>query len=299
MSAQPAATARIALVTCAELPKLDEDEIAPVAPLAARGITAEPVVWNDPDVDWNVYDLAVIRSTWDYIDRHADFVAWADRVPNLANPADVVRWNTDKTYLRELAAAGVPVVPTTWLDPDSTVTLPTVGEYVVKPAISCGSKDTGRYDMADTGQRALAAGLATRLLSEGRTVMVQPYLHAVDTAGETAVLFLGGHYSHAIRKGALLDGPAGPEIGLYKREDIRAREATDRELHIAQQALAAVPGGADRLLYARVDVIPDADGQPVLLELELTEPSLFLAYGPGAADRFVAVLAKALASATA
>ncbi|MCF2531607.1 ATP-grasp domain-containing protein [Yinghuangia soli] len=290
MSAQPAATARIALVTCAELPQLDEDEIAPIAPLAERGITAEPAVWNDPAVDWAAYDLAVIRSTWDYIDHHDDFVAWADRVPNLANPADVVRWNTDKTYLRDLAEAGVPVVPTTWLDPDSTVTLPTSGEFVVKPAISCGSKDTGRYDLADAAQRALAAGLATRLLSEGRTVMVQPYLHAVDTAGETAVLFFGGHYSHAIRKGALLDGPAG-DVGLYKQEDIRAREATDSELHVAQQALAAVPGGADRLLYARVDVIPDADGHPVLLELELTEPSLFLRYDEGAPERFADAVA--------
>ncbi|WTW92413.1 hypothetical protein OG216_03080 [Streptomycetaceae bacterium NBC_01309] len=285
MSAPQAATARVALVTCAELPELDEDEIAPIAPLAARGVLAEPVVWDDPAADWDAYDLAVIRATWDYSERHAEFVAWADRVPRLANPVDVVRWNTDKTYLRALAAAGLPVVGTTWLDADSTLTLPTSGEYVVKPAISCGSRNTGRYDLADSAQRALAAGLATKLIAEKRTVMVQPYQHAVDSAGETAVVFFRGHYSHAIRKGAMLEGPAG-EVGLYKEEDIRARSATDTELHIAQQVLAAVPGGAERLLYARVDLVPDADGHPVLLELELTEPSLFLRYDEGAADRF-------------
>lgn len=293
MSAHPAPAARVALATCAELPKLDEDEIAPIAPLAARGIAAEPAVWNDPAVDWSAYDLVVIRSTWDYIDRHDDFVAWVDRLPHVANPADVVRWNTDKTYLRDLAEAGAPVAPTTWLDPDSTVTLPTTGEYVVKPAISCGSRDTGRYDLADIEQRALAAGLATRLLSERRTVMVQPYLHAVDTAGETALLFFNGHYSHAIRKGAMLDGPVG-EVGLYKEEQIRPREATDSELHVAQRVLAAVPGGPERLLYARVDLIPDADGHPVLLELELTEPSLFLRYEEGAAERFADAVAARL-----
>lgn len=286
MSAQnPAVTARVALVTCAELPHLDEDESVPIAPLAARGIAAEPAVWNDRSVDWDAYDLAIIRSTWDYTDHHAEFVAWAETVPRLANPADVVRWNSDKTYLRDLAAAGVPVVPTIWIEPDSTLTLPNEGRYVVKPAISAGSRNTGLYDMADAAQRALAAGLATQLLAEGRTVMVQPYLEAVDTAGETAVLFVGGHYSHAIRKGALLDGPAD-EVGLYKVEDIRPRTASDSELHAAQLALAAVPGGAERLLYARVDLIPGPDGHPVLLELELTEPSLFLRYDEGAAERF-------------
>lgn len=292
MSAPQAATARVALVTCAELPDLDEDEIAPIAPLAARGVLAEPVVWNDPGVDWDAYDLTVIRSTWDYMDHHTAFLAWAEAVPRLANPADVVRWNTDKVYLRDIAAAGVPVVETTWLDAESTVTLPTSGEYVVKPAISAGSRNTGRYDLGDVAQRALAAGLATRLISEKRTVMVQPYLHAVDTAGETAVVFIGGHYSHAIRKGALLEGPA-VDVGLYMQEDIRARSATDSELHVAQRVLAAVPGGAERLLYARVDLVPDADGRPVLLELELTEPSLFLRHDEGAADRFAdAVVAR-------
>ncbi|WP_436772735.1 ATP-grasp domain-containing protein [Yinghuangia sp. YIM S09857] len=285
MSAPQAAKARVALVTCAELPGLDEDETAPIAPLAARGVLAEPVVWDDPAVDWDAYDLAVIRSAWDYAGRRAEFTAWAERVPRLANPADVVRWNTDKSYLRDLAAAGVPVVDTTWLDPDSTATLPTSGEYVVKPAVSSGARNTGRYDMADSAQRALAAGLATKLIAEKRTVMVQPYQHAVDTAGETAVLFLGGHYSHAIRKGAMLTGPAS-EVGLYKEEEITTRSATDSELHVAQQALAAVPGGARRLLYARVDLVPNPDGHPVVLELELTEPSLFLRHDEGAPERF-------------
>jgi hypothetical protein len=160
---------------------------------------------------------------------------------------------------------------------------------VIKPAVSAGSKDTGRYDLSDPDHRRLAVEHVTRLQAAGRLTMVQPYLAAVDTLGETAMLFVGGPdglvFSHAIRKGPMLTGPDLGVEGLYREETITARTPTDAEQVLARQVLAAVPGGADRLLYARVDLIPGPDGSPVLVEVELTEPSLFLGYAEGAADR--------------
>ncbi|HSA50608.1 MAG TPA: hypothetical protein VLH10_10935, partial [Yinghuangia sp.] len=284
MPGQQTASARVAFATCAALPDLDDDEAAPIAPLAARGVRAEPVVWNEPGVDWDAFDLVVIRATWDFVDHRPEFVAWAQSVPRLANSADIVRWGTDKTYLRDIAAAGVPVADTTWLTPGIRPILPNDGVYVVKPSVSCGSRDTGRYDLRDAAHRDLAADLVDRLLADGRTVMVQPYLHAVDTVGETGLVFIGGRFSHAIRKGAMLDGPAADIVGLYKPEKITRRVPSDAELRTARRVLAAVPGGPEALLYARVDLIPDADGTPTLLELEAVDPTLFLSHDDGAAE---------------
>ncbi|MEU5785547.1 ATP-grasp domain-containing protein [Micromonospora lupini] len=287
---------RVALVTCTELVELDPDDRLVLHPLTARGIAVEAAVWDDPDVDWSSYDLVVLRSPWDYALRRDEFVAWAATVPTLVNPADVVRWNTDKRYLAELSAAGVPTVPTSWVEPGETWSPPAeTGEYVLKPSVSAGSQDTGRYDLADPEHRDLAAAHVRRLSGAGRTTMVQPYLSAVDSEGETALLFLAGPdglaYSHAIRKGPMLTGPdLGPD-GLYKAEEITSRAARPEQLAVAEKTLAAVPGGTRQLLYARVDLIPGPDGDPVLVELELTEPSLFIGYADGAPDRLAAAIA--------
>ncbi|MGC4896051.1 ATP-grasp domain-containing protein [Micromonospora sp. DT31] len=280
---------RVALVTCAALPDLDPDDRLTLDPLAARGVATDIAVWDDPAVDWSGYDLVVLRSPWDYALRRDEFVAWARTVPALANPADVVAWNTDKRYLAELPDAGVPTVPTVWVAPGQGWATPSAGEHVIKPAVSAGSQDTGRYDLADPEHRELALAHVRRLSDAGRVTMVQPYLGAVDTAGETALLFLAGPdglaFSHAIRKGPMLTGPDRGEAALYKEERIDARAATAQQRAVAGRVLAAVPGGADRLLYARVDLIPGPDGAPVLVELELTEPSLFVGYADGAPDR--------------
>ncbi|MET8264624.1 hypothetical protein ABZU92_11575 [Micromonospora arida] len=291
---------RVALVTCSDLADLDPDDRLVLTPLAARGVAVQSVVWDNPDVDWSSYDLVVLRSPWDYALRRDEFVSWAATVPTLVNPADVVRWNTDKRYLAELSAAGVPTVPTSWIEPGESWQLPAqTGEYVLKPAVSAGSQDTGRYDLADPEHRDLAAAHVRRLSEAGRVTMVQPYLRAVDTEGETALLFLAGPeglaFSHAIRKGPMLSGPdLGPD-GLYKAEEITARTARPEQLAVAEQTLAAVPGGTRQLLYARVDLIPGPDGEPVLVELELTEPSLFLGYADGAPDRLATAITTHLA----
>ncbi|MBG6064246.1 ATP-grasp domain-containing protein [Micromonospora ureilytica] len=286
---------RVALVTCADLADLDPDDRLVLAPLAARGVAVQAVIWDDPDVDWSSYDLVVLRSPWDYALRRDEFVSWAATVPTLVNPADVVRWNTDKRYLAELSAAGVPTVPTSWIGPGESWQLPAeTGEYVLKPAVSAGSQDTGRYDLADPEHRDLAAAHVRRLSEAGRVTMVQPYLRAVDTEGETALLFLAGpdglEFSHAIRKGPMLAGPdLGPD-GLYKAEEITARTVRPEQLAVAERTLAAIPGGTRQLLYARVDLIPGPDGEPVLVELELTEPSLFIGYANEAPDRLATAI---------
>ncbi|GAA2668482.1 ATP-grasp domain-containing protein [Actinoplanes palleronii] len=281
------ADARVALVTCDLFPDLWDDDHPLRDALVARGVAVDAVSWDDTGADWSRYDLTVIRSPWDYVARHDQFVAWARSVPRLANPADIIAWNTDKRYLSELAAAGVPIIPTTFVGPGESWSAPADGEWVVKPTVSAGSQDTARYALP--GQRAEAEAHVSRLTAAGRTAMVQPYLAAVATAGETALLCLPDAtgeltFSHAIRKGPMLLRTGEHEINPGS-EDITPRTPSAAELEIARQALAAIPGGSKRLLYARVDVIPGPDARPMMIELELTEPSLFLREAPTAATR--------------
>lgn len=280
------------------MPDLDPDNRLLIAPLAERGVTAVPVVWNDPRVDWAGFDIVVIRSCWDYLWCREEFVEWAHGVPRLANPAEVIAWNTDKRYLRDLAAAGVPVVPTTWVRPGRPWTPPRRGEWVIKPAVSLAGLDTGRYRMADPRQRELAGGHVRRLQEAGRSVMVQPYLDAVDGAGETSLIYLGGAFSHAVRKAGLLTGPdSGPDRRFLADggRPVGRTAVTAAQREVAARALAHVPGGPGRLLYARVDLIPGRDGSPLLIELELTEPQLFFAHAPEAAERLATAVRQAAA----
>jgi hypothetical protein len=287
---------RVALVTSDLFPDLYDDDHPLRDALRARGVAVDAVRWDDAAVDWAGYDLAVLRSPWDYPSRRDAFVAWAARVPRLANPADIVEWNTDKHYLRDLAAAGVPVTPTDFVEPAESWTPPDAGDWVVKPTISVGSQDSGRYLLPE--QLDLARAHVRRLADAGRTAMIQPYLEAVDAAGETAVLCtpdatgeLG--YSHAIRKGAMLAGPDTGAVDATLYEQVSPRTPTPAELAVAAAVLAAIPGGAKRLLYARIDLIPGPDGEPLLVELELTEPSLFFRTAEGSAERLAdAILAR-------
>ena len=285
-------TPTVALATCHDLPDLDVDEQLLLAPLADEGVHATVAIWDDADVDWARFDLVVVRSTWDYAGQLDAFLAWARSVDRLANPADVLTWNTDKRYLRELDAAGVPVVDTEWLEPGDLFSLPPSGEIVVKPAVSAGSLDTGRYDLARQEHHRLATAHTERLLDAGRTVMVQPYLAAVDVDGERSLLFVGGAFSHSATKSAMLAGPHEATDALFRAETITAHLATDTELALARATLAAVPG-SDRLLYARVDLVDDDRGAARVLEVELTEPSMFMGQSPGSAERFAAAIAAA------
>ena len=263
------------MATCAAWPELDEDGPELLAALAAEGLEVDVPGWDDPGVDWDGYDLVVIRCTWDYWDRRDDYLAWARRVPRLANDAGVVAWNTDKRYLRRLAEAGVPVVPTTWLEPGESFAPPDHA-FVVKPSVSAGARDTAAYDPGDV----TAAAHVMRLHALGKTVMVQPYVAAVEDAGETSVLVFDGKVSHGARKSPVLTKGAGEaELGSWT---MSARRPSAEEVALAEQAVAVVRGWGDELLYARADILPG----PVIVELEVTEPSLFLRHAPGSAARY-------------
>jgi glutathione synthase/RimK-type ligase-like ATP-grasp enzyme len=275
---------RVALATCAEFPRLTEDDPLLLPALRERGVTAEPAVWDDPAIDWAGFDLVVIRSTWDYSPRREEFVSWARRVPRLLNSAEIVVWNTDKTYLSQLEYS----VPTQFVRPGQEFA-PPGGEYVVKPAISAGSRHTARYEESEAHA---ATEHANWLLASGRTVMVQPYLGQVDSHGETALIYFGGSYSHAIRKGQMLQRGAGVSELIYLPEAISPREPSPAERQVADHTLDALPWPREQLLYARVDLIPDPDGEPKVVELELTEPSLFLSFGERAAERLAAEIVR-------
>ncbi|MGX5655801.1 ATP-grasp domain-containing protein [Geodermatophilus nigrescens] len=267
---------RVAVATCRTAPQLDEDGPLLLAALDAAGADAVPAVWDDPGVDWAAFDGVLVRSTWDYPLRRDAFVSWARACPPTVNPAGVLAWNTDKRYLRDLAGAGVPTVPTVFLEPGETAAGPAgAGDVVVKPAVSGSAADTGRFGrLADPDATALVAALH----AQGRTVMVQPYLPGIDTAGETSMVFLAGEFSHAVRREPLLAG-AGvrrPVVVADVLGTVRPVEPDAAQLAVARAALDAVPGGRGALSYARVDVIP-GDAGPVLLELEVTDCFLFLA----------------------
>ena len=293
---------KIVLVTAIAAFSLDED-LAPLQQALNRaGIDAPILAWDDTSISWARFDAALLRSPWDYSERLPEFLAWAanvDQQTRLLNPLAIVRQNTDKHYLADLAKAGVPVVPSRFAEPgeDAPAALrhflesyPDAAEFVVKPAIGAGSRDAQRYGREQGVDAAKHVG---RLLDAGRSVLLQPYLASVDEAGETALMFFDGVFSHAIRKGPLLQKDEGPTRALFAPEKISARTPGADELAVAKAALAALTGGP--LAYARVDLIRAADGSPVLLELELTEPSLFFPYGEGSADRFASTLAARLA----
>ena len=291
----------IALVTAAAARDLDEDLPPLAAAMRETGADFSIVNWDDAAIDWSRFDIAVLRSTWDYTDRLHDFLRWTERAAaqtKLLNPPVIVRWNTDKHYLAELAATGVPTVPSTFVEPgdDARDALRrflsgAVSEFVVKPSVGAGSRDAQRY-IPSEHHAALAH--AERLLQANRSVLLQPYLDRVDEHGETALMFFDGAFSHAIRKGPLLRRGEGPTRALFAAEHIAARTPSAEEMAVAEKTLAAIPFERP-LLYARVDLIQAADGQPCVLELELTEPSLFFVHAPAAAvARFArAVVARA------
>ncbi|MFD4660772.1 RimK family alpha-L-glutamate ligase [Kitasatospora sp. NPDC058444] len=284
--------ARVAVVTSGAGLEHDVDLPLIVDTLRADGLSAEPVVWDTASVTWERFDLAVIRSAWDYVERLDEFLTWADAtagVTRLWNPASVVRWNSDKHYLGELARRGVSVVPTRFLEPGRGITpadFDGADGVVVKPAVSAGALDTARYE---PGRHANAARHARMLLDRGRSVMVQPYLPRVDE-GERALVFVGGAFSHAIRKDPLLTEPGVIDNDLVPHLGVAPYRPTEAEIGTAVAALAAVPSPVAPL-FARVDLVLCNAGEPVVLELELIEPNLFLQLDPEGLGRFAEAVA--------
>jgi hypothetical protein len=282
----------VALAISRDLPRMDQDEDLVAAALGDRGVDAEVVVWDD-DRDWEAFDAVVIRSTWDYSWRLEEFQAWADRVEastRLYNPADVVRWNTHKGYLIELEERGAPIVPTAWLGRGDRIDLGALladrgwKRGVVKPATGAGARGlavVGLDDLA-AGQRHL-----DDLLGSG-DVMVQPYLATVESVGETSLVYLDGAFSHAVRK--------TPAPGDHRIQVEFGGTYTAVEVPPDWSALGAwlVEATGHDLLYARVDLLADELGAPLVSELEATEPALYLAQAPGSAGRLAAAIERRL-----
>jgi len=280
-------TLRVALVTCADLPDLDADDRPLKAALEARGVAVTLPRWDGPRAAFSreACDLVVIRNPWDYTTRLADFLAFVDDVAamnRLENPAAVVHANTDKRYLRRLAEAGVPTVPAAWFEQGHVVdfaavkaALPVAAGYVLKPIVGAGSRDTIKVAAADDD--GANAFLRRVLPVEG--LIAQPFLPRIAD-GEVSLIFLDGAFSHAvIKKPRAGDFRSQPEFGSV----VTAHAPTARERAIADAALAVA--GASDLLFARVDLVTGLDDAPAVIEVELTEPSLYLGWSADAAAR--------------
>jgi glutathione synthase/RimK-type ligase-like ATP-grasp enzyme len=278
---------RLRIATCMTLPEPDADAAPLAAALAAAGFDAELLAWDDPAVDWDAPVPTVLRSTWNYpLDRDG-FVAWCERVERAApllNDAAIVRDNSHKRYLVELAARGVPTVPTALVPQGgalSAAALACLGhdDVIVKPAVGAGSLEVRRFAAAERE----AIGQAVAALAARVDVLVQPYLRSVEGPGERSLVFIDGELTHAVRKARRLAGDAEEITGPFP--------IADDERAVAGAALAPYQG---RVLYGRVDLARDAEGQPRVMELELIEPSLFFARHPPALERYVAGLRRRL-----
>jgi glutathione synthase/RimK-type ligase-like ATP-grasp enzyme len=275
---------RVALATCRVLPEPDPDQAPLLEALAALGVDASLRAWDDPrGSELGDVDLCVIRSTWNYYRDRTAFLSWAEEVSTrtaLQNPLRVLRWNTDKAYLRALAGLGIPVVPTRFLDRGDRASLRALlsesgwSDVVVKPTVSASSYLTRRFSSRELeeGERFLA-----ELLRE-RDAMVQPYLRSIESHGERALVWIDGELTHAVRKSTRFHGG---------HEAVSGVEVSDEERGFAERVLATVE---DELLYGRVDVARGEDGELMVMELELCEPSLFLAWHPPALARFAAAI---------
>lgn len=282
---------RMALITSERPIERDEDagHLAPA--LRRRGVEVETPAWSDPRVDWSGYDLAMLSSPWDYHERPSEFRSWltaAAAATNLQNQLPVLEWNVDKRYLAALAEAGVPTIPTIWSEPGGeSAALAEIAasgwqQIVIKPAVDLNAMNLVRVD----------AAMAERLLGRyQRPVLIQPYLTSIATAGEVSLVYLEGELSHALRK--------RPAAGDFRIQELyggtyEAVEAAAEEVEVAERALAAAPGEP---LYARVDLVRAEGGPPLVIELELIEPSLYLDVAPRASvERLAgAMLARAAA----
>ncbi len=295
---------RIALASSTVVPAQFSDDERVADALATHGAVADIIPWDRERTRWDRFDLVVVRSAWDYAFRRREFVAWAERVgDHLHNPAVMIRWNSDKRYLADLGRAGIRVVETDYIPPGGRLKR-VDREIVVKPTVSGGARDTGRFaaEEADAARELVAA-----IHAAGKTAMVQPYNASVDAIGETAVTMIDGAFSHALRKGMVLrpnevapvrDDALAAAEAMYDPELVTPGAATGAELEAAREVVAELENRFGlRPLYARVDLLVAADGEPELIELEAVEPNLYHDLAPGSAERFAqAILRRAEAA---
>ncbi|TGD81786.1 ATP-grasp domain-containing protein [Hymenobacter wooponensis] len=285
----------IALVTCESLaqyaaPNVEDEDSLLTRYLREQGHTVEPRVWTNPSVEWQRYDVVVVKSPWDYFDRVEEFYQWLDRMEALGvrmlNPVATVRWNANKKYLLEMQQAGVSIVPTHWLNRGSEVNIDELfdilgsDELVVKPAVSGGAKNTFTLTKQESAIRQ--PQLASLLQHED--FLVQPFQPEIQQEGEWSLIYLGREYSHCVLK--------TPKSGDFRVQHYLGGGIEPREApaHLRRAADAIVARYAADCLYARVDGV-DSNGELLLMELELIEPFLYLASAEGSLARYEAGLA--------
>ena len=280
----------VALASCRELPEPDPDAAPLAGALERAGLRSAVMAWDDPAADWSRARVTVLRSTWNYPHDRPGFLRWAagvDRVSHLWNPLETLRFSTHKSYLLDLESAGVPVVPSLLLRRGSVLRLDDIREergwrdVVVKPAVSAASWRTMRV----TAEHAAEGARHLETLVSERDALVQLYLPSVEDHGERALIWIDGALTHAVRKSPRFEGEDEAVSTV-------AVPISSAEADLARRALDAAPGP---LLYARIDIAPGPSGAPVVMELELVEPSLFFPQSPAALERFVAALARVVA----
>lgn len=281
---------RLALATCEELPQLDEDGQGVVAGFAALGVEATPLVWTNAEAPFSDFDATVIRTCWDYAPVREQFLDFAHSQVVLRNTASLITWNTDKRYLEDFHQAGFPVPESLYLAPGEMADFPE-GRVVVKPSVGAGSRGARCFEANDVSS---AISHAQELHRLGATALVQPYLEAVDFHGEAALIFFGGIFSHAVNKAAMLSvGGSGRTLdatGLAFAENITPHTPTADEFVLAHE----VVGWFDEPPpYVRVDLLPDKNG-PVIVEVELVEPSLFFSFTTGGEERYARAILDSL-----
>jgi glutathione synthase/RimK-type ligase-like ATP-grasp enzyme len=276
---------RVGIVTCEGAD--DPDNPTLFRALAVADIDATLVGWDDPSVDWESFDLAVVRSSWNYPSRRDEFLAWTRTVPNLVNPTDVIEYSSDKHYLADLESRGLRIIPSHFCDVGEEPEFFDV-DFVVKPCVGAGSLHVERYRPNET-MRALEH--VAVLHEAGRDVLIQPYINSVDTLGERAIIFIDGTYSHAMTKGAMLNVSASERDFHFRRRQMSGVEGERDAVEYATHVLSTL--GYSDLLYARVDLVATIEGW-LVMELEMVEPSLFLTFSEPAADALATGIARRL-----
>lgn len=271
---------KLRIATCTTLPEIDVDAAPLAAALARANIDATLVPWDDPAADWDAPIPTIIRSTWNYSRSVDAFLAWVDRTANAApllNPPDIIRGNVYKRYLLDLQERGVPVVPTQLVPIGQSITVDHP-RFVIKPEVGAGSLDTKVFERGDPAAIAHLESITVR-----GAALVQPYVASVDGYGERSLMWIDGELTHAIRKSPRFAGDSERIDGPFP--------ILPEERAVAEAALAPY---TDQILYGRVDMARDDAGKPMVMELELVEPSLFFARHPPAVDRYVAGLRRKL-----
>ena len=287
----------IALVTTQAARGHDHDLDILTAALDAAQQKWQIVNWDDVAIDWTQFSIAVLRSTWDYYARLDEFVAWVDRVSaqtTLCNPAEIVRWNVDKRYLQEMSEQGIPVMATTFVSQLIDITQELIAQdVIIKPVVSAGSNNTARHRNDAVAARAQL----DHILSNAGVAMVQPYSPTIDSVGETGLVYLGGKFSHAFGKDAVFGEAEQVHNGVHVQEVITARTANPNEHQLGESVMKfLINKFGVTPLYARIDMVTNIDGVPEIMEVELTEPSLYLHLDARSPERAAYALANAAAA---